>query len=283
MVENEFENLRKKWYDKKEEEWSTEVLFIAESPPAYSSLENYFYYTGDDADQRNLFGSLLSPLGIENDDFDSKSGRLKEFLKKYWLEDLFYDPIDDVDETDVGDHVKKLKKEIERINPDRILIMLPNKAEEKIESVIEYLDENIGGENINETLNNGDLIEKEKKVIRKLTRDIKGEFDIRAAPFPAQGIWKYSIDLIGEEKRDRSILEKVEELISRLNSRIEIEDDIPDWNRINNNSLELKDKSQSDSNCGYTFKEEKKKLSWKVSFKVWANKNKDWLKIENGE
>ncbi len=161
MVENEFENLRKKWYDKKEEEWSTEVLFIAESPPAYSSLENYFYYTGDDADQRNLFGSLLSPLGIENDDFDSKSGRLKEFLKKYWLEDLFYDPIDDVDETDVGDHVKKLKKEIERINPDRILIMLPNKAEEKIESVIEYLDENIGGENINETLNNGDLIEKE--------------------------------------------------------------------------------------------------------------------------
>lgn len=182
MEENGFERWRKKWYDKKEEEeWSTEVLFIGESPPNYSSLENYFYYTGDDADQRNLFGSLLTPLGIENDNNKDKEDRLKEFLKKYWLIDLFPKPLDCIRNKDIKNRNEGLKELEEKIRPQKIAMFLPKKTfkHNAMEKFCEEIE-------IKNKIYDNEVTHREKQ--NKLLSAIFDNNDTKVFPFPTNGV-----------------------------------------------------------------------------------------------
>ncbi len=183
------------------------VMFIAESPPKYSKSKNYFYYVGEDAKQIGLIGALLTPLedndliskfeDCEND--DNKYTRLCNFIHSgYWLTDLFYQPIKDVDEITkekIIDYMDALEKEIKSLDPKKIVIMLPKSSFKK--PVTQSLIKHINGLNINDTEielknKNSNYLDVELKILKMILslNSKKSEIKSKVAPFPNQGLTK---------------------------------------------------------------------------------------------
>ncbi len=158
------------------------LMFVLESPNGKTS---YFYNL--DGDQTGVTGRLISPLEYNIPSYPSnisdKKERIRHFIEYgYLLTDLFHTPLNNVD--NVMEHIDRLKDEIEEINPDKIVIMLPKKTFDKknMELYIELINKNLGGKPID---NNDDFIDKEINIIQKLISCIKDEIEIKAAPFPA--------------------------------------------------------------------------------------------------
>lgn len=174
------------WLDKKSE--NTEVLFLAESPPKNGL--NYFFYTGKNSTQNGLVGGLLTPLFIENDTnikdkSERKRARIKKFVEKYWLEDIFPKPIDEVNGEDIEDIKGELIRTIENINPKKILIFLP-KGKMNHRNVIRLFK----SLNIYEEIDNNDISNKKKQelLLTKLTENTGSNIEASTvAAFPSNG------------------------------------------------------------------------------------------------
>lgn len=114
-LKNRYIELKDRWLDRK---GSTETMFISESPPP--EVKSYFYDLEGESSLRNdLFEAVGVGSGKEPEE------ELEAFLKRYWLTHLFYEPIREVDVEEIPDHIEELKREAERIQPDKIKLILP--------------------------------------------------------------------------------------------------------------------------------------------------------------
>lgn len=175
--ENTYVDWYEYWYERKK---NTIVLFIAESPPAYTCSENYFY--NENGKSKNLLGALLTPLDIND---GTKEERLRTFIEKYWLIDIFPKPIDCVCDADIQEIREDVKKSIEKINPKKIVIFLPKKAfkHRAMKKFCKKLGLRIDGSHDAEN-----YINLQKDICGKLLEGVDLDVDVKVAPFPSQGI-----------------------------------------------------------------------------------------------
>lgn len=139
MNENERELKWEEFLKKKENE--IEIMFIAEAP---KELDSYFYNYEEESTFRN---NLLGPLGFSNDDdYEGEFEKINKFYEKYWLIDIFNKPIDGFEGlTNISEHFDCLLNEIEIIDPQKILLILPKLRNYQMNSFLRHLfAENFG-------------------------------------------------------------------------------------------------------------------------------------------
>ncbi len=191
--EDDIEELEKKVYEKGREK--VDLIFIAESPPEYSKIENYFYYVEDGASVNGITSNLIKRLeenvyknGKNDDGNEDKIYRIKKFLNKgYWLEDIFPKPMDCIKEKEAKNRVGELKHLIEKLDPDKIVMFLPKKIFKHKSMEIFCNEIGIEYQYDNDEFN---LIKMQEKLLSKLLDDTIAS---KLAPFPGQGVpkvWK---------------------------------------------------------------------------------------------
>ncbi len=191
----EFDGLQEPKFEKEFfEKWKevhepdeTEILFIAESPPKNGL--NYFYYTGRHCQSNGLVGNLLSPLEkhiLENK--DEKKDRVRKFINHgYWLTDLFFEPIDYVSKDEIGDHNCKLKDEIQEIDPEKILFILPKGVFDKESSNSKYKKMKEYFQEV-ENREADQFISTQKEILSNLKESLGLDYDPHVAPFPSGSV-----------------------------------------------------------------------------------------------
>ncbi len=153
-----------------------EVVLIAESP---RSLSNYFY----NAEETSKFRKKILDALIEKDFIADREG-LETFIEKgFYLTDLFDEPIDEVPPRQnlILQHKERLIEEIKKIDPKKVVFMLPKggfgQKENKFTRLAYYFKEVKGKEP-------SDFIKTQEEMAKALRKETGVPFEIEVAPYP---------------------------------------------------------------------------------------------------
>ncbi len=193
-----------------------DCMLIAESPNTY---ESYIYNVDSENNSRFRNEIAKAILGPEKySKIDKEIDKIRELLKKgIYVTDLFYEPICEVEVSEVNKHKEHLFNEIETVEPDGVVLMLPKNGfgrnDCKHERLKRYFEEVNGDEP-------AEFIYTQEKILERWERKLDIS-STKAAPFP--NLYVPSGSIAGEWE-DREI-ESFSDWVEENKDWLEIEED----------------------------------------------------------